>query len=251
MKSEETLVEQRQRSYYNAIATHYDRHYHSEHAVKYRTKLFDSMLGDVDFSRKLALDAMCGGGENTAYLLQRGAKVEGIDISDEQCRVFAERYPDCKVTQGSMLETSFPSDYFDIVIVESLHHLHPQVEKGVAEIVRILKPGGLLLAWEPSAGSLLDILRKVWYRLDRRYFEDNEKSLRVTDISRNPSLVLQQLKYGGNFGYFLVFSSMHLRIPPKIVGHYANVAISIEGLLNKLQRRLLSAWFLVRLQKRV
>jgi ubiquinone/menaquinone biosynthesis C-methylase UbiE len=38
------------------------------------------------------------------------------------------------------------------------------------EFYRILKPGGHLLLWEPSAGSILNLLRKIWYKLDKKYF---------------------------------------------------------------------------------
>ena len=58
-------TELKQKNYYNSIAKDYDVHYHSDYALKYRYKIYDEFLGDLDISNYKVLDAMCGGGENT------------------------------------------------------------------------------------------------------------------------------------------------------------------------------------------
>jgi SAM-dependent methyltransferase len=248
----QTSVEEEQRQYYNEIARTYDEHYHSIHSIRYRREVFDSILGSLDLRGKRVLDAMCGGGENTSYFLARGATVCGQDISDEQCRIYAERYPQCEVHRNSILETGFADDEFDFVVVESLHHLHPSLAAGIKEIARILRSGGRLILWEPAAGSLLDLARKVWYRLDPKHFLDNEKSICVKDVLKAADGQFEpiEIRYGGNFGYMFVASSMHWRIPPKVVGLYASLLMLLEHALNRVQPRQLACWVLAHLRKR-
>jgi SAM-dependent methyltransferase len=244
--------EEEQRQYYNKIARVYDEHYHSIHSIRYRRDIFDSILGSFDLRGKRVLDAMCGGGESTSYFLARGATVCGQDISDEQCRIYAERYPECEVQRSSILETGFADNDFDLVVVESLHHLHPNLAAGIKEIERILRPGGHFMLWEPAAGSLLDLARKVWYRLDPKYFLNNEKSISIKNILNLADGRFEPVKvrYGGNFGYMFVASSMHWRITPKMVGLYAPILMALEGLLNRVQPRQLACWVLAVLRKR-
>ncbi len=208
------------------------------------------MLAGLDLRGCRALDGMCGGGQNTAYLLERGVRVDGVDISDTQCQIYAQRFPHCPVYCASMLDTGLPTASYDLVIVESLHHLPPQVDAGVAEIVRLLKPGGHLLLWEPAAGSILNLARKIWYRLDSIYFQPNEAAIDIKHILRNPELNLLHRRYGGNFAYFFVFSSLHLRIQPRAVVRYSDLAMSVERLINRVQGRYLASWVLALLQKR-
>ncbi len=116
----------------------------------------------------------------------------------------------------------------------------------------MLKPGGRLLVWEPSSGSLLDLVRKLWYRLDSGFFEDNESSIDFRRLSRDAQeqLDLLRLQYGGNLGHLFVMSSMQFRIPPRVVRWYAPLLLWLEPLVEKIQGRLLSCWGLALYQKK-
>jgi SAM-dependent methyltransferase len=153
---------------------------------------------------------------------------------------------------GSIVDMPFKDDEFDFVVVESLHHLHPSLAAGIKEIARILRSGGRLILWEPAAGSLLDLARKVWYRLDPKHFLDNEKSICVKDVLKAADGQFEpiEIRYGGNFGYMFVASSMHWRIPPKVVGLYASLLMLLEHALNRVQPRQLACWVLAHLRKR-
>jgi SAM-dependent methyltransferase len=244
-------VEAEQRKYYNSIATVYDHHYHDEVATAYRAWLYDQSVGHLDLSKLKVLDAMCGGGENTAYFLDRGSTVCAQDISEEQCELYRSRYPKCAIERSSILETGYPDASFDLVVVESLHHLHPYTTSAMREVARLLKPGGNLLLWEPCSGSIADLARKVWYKLDRRCFLPNESSVdlrKLLDESSDFEIVTE--RYGGNFEFLLVFSSMHLRIPGEFVMYYASVCHFLEKTINRLNWRFLACWMLVLLRKR-
>ncbi len=241
-----------QRKYYNEIADQYDRHYHNQYSIIYRKRLYDKILKNIKLKKSIILDAMCGGGQNTAYFLSKKSIVHGVDISDEQCVIYARHYPQCKIKRASILDTKLPKNTYDLIVVESLHHLHPSLAEGVNEIVSLLKPGGYLLIWEPYAWSLLDLFRKIWYRLDRKFFLDNEKSISLKQVEKasNDSLVIKRKYFGGNFAFFFVFSSMHFRADPNSISKYAPFLIALEDIINFIQPRFLSAWVLALYRKK-
>jgi len=243
--------ERRQKNYYNRIASTYDRHFASENSIKYRTGVFGILLGDFDFRGKRVLDAMCGGGESTPYFLNRGAQVVGLDLSEKQCEYFRAKFPQCEVVCRSMLHSEFPDNSFDFIIIESLHHLPPHLEAGLQELTRILKTGGTLCIWEPSSGSLLDLARKIWYKLDNKYFEENECSIdldRVSDTLRG-KMTLNTYCYGGNLAHLFVQGSMLFRIPQPLVKVYAPLFLWLEPRIQRIQSRLFSCWVLATFKK--
>jgi SAM-dependent methyltransferase len=252
VERELTVTEQKQRAYYNRIAGKYDDHFASPAALQYRAAVLDSLFRHVAVEGQSALDAMCGGGENTHYLIGKGAVVTGLDISEKQCEIYRRRFPGCRVTCASILATNLDDRSFDLVMTESLHHLHPYVDQAVAEIGRVLKPGGLFVLWEPPAGAIPDFFRKIWYRLDQRYFEENERSIDVRVLRKRHDRTFEMLRclYGGNVAHVFVQGSIFFRIPPSWVRFYAPALIRLDRALQILQTRLTSCWVLALFQKR-
>lgn len=185
-----------------------------------------------------------GGGENTSYFKGKVNEIEGIDLSEEQCKIYEQRHPFAKGRCGSILDSPYNNDEFDLIVVESLHHLHPYVNGGINEIKRILKPGGYLFIWEPLSGTLIDRFRKRWYRRDKRFFLDNEASISLEKIieTHGSILTLRKFRYGGNIAYLLVSGSMFFRIPSWLVKLYAKPLMFIEELVGKRQPKFLSCW---------
>lgn len=244
--------EQNQEAYYNAIARQYDRHYASANALKYRYWAYDLALKNLDLEGKRVLDAMCGGGEGTGYFLRKGARVTGLDISEECCAVYRMRYPDGEVVCASALETGFPDNTFDLVMTDSLHHLHPRVEEGVGELTRILKPGGYFCCWEPNARSVLDFFRRIWYRMDRSFFQENEGAIDIPELatSLKEHFEIKRVVYGGGAAYLLVNCSLMFRMPIGLVNLYAPALIATEKALKRIQPPFLSLWVLCLMQKK-
>ena len=245
-------TEDKQREYYNRIAANYDAHYSTKEALHYRYQVFDNFLKGNDFNGLKVLDAMCGGGENSGFFLAKGADISGVDISSEQCRFYRNRFPAADCRCESILQTSFPDNSFDFIITESLHHLPPQVDKGINEMVRILRPGGRLLIWEPSSGSFLDLIRKIWYRLDNVYFQDNEGSIDFSTLAQEHQNHLQLLQhmYGGNLANLFVLSSMQFRIPTAWVQYYAPLLLPLDRFISRFQGKRSACWILAMFQKK-
>jgi SAM-dependent methyltransferase len=245
-------AETRQRDYYNRIAAGYDTHHFEPWALRCRTNAFDLLFRDENLNGLSVLDAACGGGENSVYFAARGAELTGIDVSDRQCELYASRFPDHRVARASITGTELPDDAFDLVLTNSLHHLHPHVNEAVAELTRVLKPGGRLVLWEPNSGSFLDLLRKLWYRLDRNYFEPGESSIDFDRLARTHvhALTERQRFYGGNVGHLFVMEAMIFRIPHRVMRVYAPVCLWMEGVLRPILGSWFSCWGLALYEKR-
>jgi ubiquinone/menaquinone biosynthesis C-methylase UbiE len=241
-----------QKKYYDRIADEYDRHYSNKYALKYRYGIYNKIFSNITLKSVHILDAMCGGGESTGYFLKHGALVTGLDISENCCAIYRKRYPECSVVCSSILNTQFTDSSFDIVMTDSLHHLHPYVNQGMDEIRRILKPGGYFCFWEPISHSLADLLRKIWYRMDARYFLENEGSIDIKRLVESQANYFEMIDciYGGNLAYLFVNLSMALRIPVRIVKFYSPLFIAAESFLDRFQPKFLSCWALCLLRKK-
>ena len=104
-------------------------------------------LTPSDFAGKRVLDAGCGAGAQSMFLVRSGAIVSAIDLSSAIDS--AARISDLKSTslaQGDIAHLPFADGTFDIVYCEGVLQHAQATEPILAEFFRILKPGGLLLA---------------------------------------------------------------------------------------------------------
>lgn len=247
------ITETKQKKYYDNIAKVYDSYYAGNFSLRLRFDVYDTLLKNVNFYNNLkALDAMCGGGQNTIYFKAKGFIVEGCDISEEQCRIYSLRHPDCKVKCCSILNTGYDDGSFDVIVTDSLHHLYPNTNRCLDEFYRILKPEGFLILWEPNASSIIDKARIAWQKRDKKFFQDNEKSLDIFKISKyyQKRMRLKNFFHGGNIGYIFVFGSMVLRIPHRLLGIYAPYMLKLEKAVNFYQPGFLSLYFAALFQKK-
>src|SRR5258708_35829689 len=76
------LCEQLQQRHYDQISAEYDTHYSDAYSLEYRSRfIYGPMFEGLRLSGMNVLDAMCGSGQTTEYLLSRDAQVTGLDIS--------------------------------------------------------------------------------------------------------------------------------------------------------------------------
>lgn len=104
------------------------------------------------------LDVGCGGGQIAVMFAERyrHAHITGVDLSSEQVaravartRALRERF---SWQQGSALSLPFDDDRFDLAYsIASIKHW-PDPAQGVAEMVRVTKPGGSIMIAEADRG---------------------------------------------------------------------------------------------------
>ena len=246
-------VEKDQQVHYDEIANDYSLHYGDQYSQQYRKKyIYDRLFESATLKGSLILEAMCGSGEATEYLMSQGATVIGLDISFNELVNYQKSRKNSKTICSSAFAIGAADGYFDsVVVIGGLHHLHPQINKALIELSRVLKPGGAVYLSEPHKGSLFDLVRRAWYRVDRLFLE-NESAIDIQKmISDNSNLFsFKELGYYGNLAYIFVFNSMVLRMPKWLKKIYSPLLLNIEGPLSKIQNRVFSCFVLIKASKK-
>lgn len=105
------------------------------------------------------LDVGCGNGAFTEMLVERCAPVavHGIDPSEGQL-AYARTRPASRVAQfrqGDAMALPFPGDTFDVAVMPLVIFFVPDPAKGVAEMARVVCPGGTVTAyaWDMEGGG--------------------------------------------------------------------------------------------------
>jgi len=99
------------------------------------------------------LDVGCGTGFFTAYYLERGARVTGIDIAPVAIERLARRHPEARFVLADVSETAL-AERFDVVnVFDVLLHITDDArwERAVRHLAAAVAPGGLLLITDPFA----------------------------------------------------------------------------------------------------
>ena len=112
------------------------------------------------------LDIGCGRGLLLRAFQQQGCDVTGTEFSDGACR-FAREVLKLPVRVGLLPDLNFPANSFDIVVMWHVLEHVSDPRPMVAEVARILRPGGMFLVAVPDFGSPEAQLTKGgWFHLD-------------------------------------------------------------------------------------
>jgi SAM-dependent methyltransferase len=105
------------------------------------------------------IDIGCGNGAFTELVIERTAPsaVEAIDPSPAQL-AFARTRQGARLArfqEGSAMELPFPANTFDVASMALVIFFVPEPAQGVAEMARVVKPGGLVAsyAWDILGGG--------------------------------------------------------------------------------------------------
>lgn len=148
------MTESEVRSYFDASAGDYDCGYAASgsrgRTLRRRAELAAALLGagpgDV-------LDAGMGGGVLLEELDRRGWRVAGVDLAPSMVERARGRLPHARerLLEGSIEDLPFADGSFDAVVATGvLEYAAHDLDRAVTELVRVLRPGGTLVASFPN-----------------------------------------------------------------------------------------------------
>ncbi len=91
------------------------------------------------------LDVGCGAGFLSNHLAEQGLQVTGLDMSETSLKIAGlhDATQSVRYVQGDAYQLPFPNETFDVVsAMDFLEHVEDPA-RAVAEMSRVLKPGGL------------------------------------------------------------------------------------------------------------
>jgi len=129
------------------------------HALLLRKTALMKAAIDARHCGRVGLDVGCGQGGYVGRMRELGFDVHGIDMSSGQVRFAARKLGVPGIVRvGSVLDIPAPDETYDFLyIINVLHHLNSVEEqrRAFAELLRVLKPGGLLFVHEINTRNVL------------------------------------------------------------------------------------------------
>ena len=150
------------------------REYASERGLEGRRSLYDTRIGPdprevmwkeiVAAARQRVLEIGQGPGE-LSERIQRELDLEvvAIDISERMVELARARGVDARV--GDVQSLPFPDGAFDLVVAAWMLFHVPDLDRGLEEIVRVLEPGGRLVAVTNSEHHLEEARSHVGFSM--------------------------------------------------------------------------------------
>jgi 2-polyprenyl-3-methyl-5-hydroxy-6-metoxy-1,4-benzoquinol methylase len=122
----------------------------------------------------LALDIGCGICANSIRLAERGYVVSAADYSESILAAARQNVAHMQladritISREDILNLSFPSDHFDLVLCWGVLMHVPDAKRAIAELVRVTKPGGFLVLEEINQNSPEARLMRLLWRVAKR-----------------------------------------------------------------------------------
>jgi ubiquinone/menaquinone biosynthesis C-methylase UbiE len=153
-----TLTQEQALQIEQQVVAMYERHPFPAYADKFRKAAEEMYLkmrllgvAAEEYTGKTILDCGCGTGEFTCWYAARGNRMTAIDLSRpslEHAKAYARQYElDSLIDfqHGSVLEMDFPNNSFDMVYSYGVLHHTPDPYRGFQNMVRVCKPGGIVI----------------------------------------------------------------------------------------------------------
>ena len=112
-----------------------------------------------------ALDVATGTGDLAIALRDRGADVVGMDFAEKMLEIARQKAPEIDFRTGNALALDFPDDEFDAATVGFGARNFDDLDRGLAEMARVVKPGGRVVVLEITTPQKppLSLFFQLWF----------------------------------------------------------------------------------------
>jgi SAM-dependent methyltransferase len=121
----------------------------SDEPNRYNIQLYHRVATQADLEGKKVLEVSCGHGGGASYLTRtlHPASYTGLDYNSDGVAYCKKTHnlPGLDFVQGNAEELPFGDESFDAVINVEASHAYPQLSRFLAEVARVLRPGGHFL----------------------------------------------------------------------------------------------------------
>lgn len=155
---------------------------------RYSIQLYNHVAGAVELQGLDALEVGCGRGGGS-YFVKRylgPSHMVGLDYSEQAVSLCRQTYnlPGLRFVHGDAEDLAFDDASFDAVVNVESSHCYGSMSRFLAEVVRVLRPGGhLLLADFRPAGDL--------QLLDHQLAESGLLTVGKQDITPNVAAAIE------------------------------------------------------------
>ncbi len=213
-----------------------------------------------DLKGKNVLIVGCGFGEDALRISRLGANVSAFDLSPDSLRIAtalaAREGQSIDFREMPAEKLQFADSHFDYILARDVFH-HVDIPLAMEEIVRVAKPGALLVVNEIYSHSLTEKFRRTWlvekiiyprmrrfiYGSEKPYITEDERKLSEVDLLliRKPLQQPEFFRYFNfiatrllpdRFGGFAKFDQLLLRAL-KPIGHLLAGRILFGARVNK------------------
>jgi SAM-dependent methyltransferase len=125
-------------------------------ALDPENRVLDRMRAEADWTERSLVDLGCGTGFWLPRYLPRARRVIGIEPDPDLCALAVARTAGdgrLEVIAGSAEHLPLPDDSVDVVHARFAYFFGPGAERGLAEVGRVLAPGGALVAIDNDHGD--------------------------------------------------------------------------------------------------
>jgi ubiquinone/menaquinone biosynthesis C-methylase UbiE len=121
----------------------------SDEPNRFCIQLYHRTATQADLSGKRVLEVSCGHGGGASYLMRTllPASYTGLDLNPAAITFCRKRHnlPGLDFVRGDAENLPFPDESFDALINIEASHSYPRFPRFLAEVVRVLRPGGHFL----------------------------------------------------------------------------------------------------------
>jgi ubiquinone/menaquinone biosynthesis C-methylase UbiE len=160
-----------------------------------------TLLRNMPLVEKKVLVVGCGAGADALYFAKLGATVSAFDLSPDMLahgiRRANENGLEVCFEQMAAENMTYPPGTFDVVFARDIMH-HVDIAATMDEIVRVSKPGSILIMDEIYSHSFTDIIRHSWiverllypkmtgfiYKGRKPYITEDERKMSEHDVAQ-------------------------------------------------------------------